>query len=203
MTQHPGYGEQPPPGPPAYPPPPPPRKPWGAGRIVLVTSAGLVLVVGLLVAAVVVLGQYAGQTHQDAERDDQGRIVARATVSKNALRQGDCVNDAPLRDLELGGGDLQTQGDTVEAVPCGHRHDFEVTASFTVPDRDYSEDGALRREVHQGCVRRLRHDWAQDRRLLRDKVLAYYLPATWATQEDHAVCMLQLASAEQMRGSIR
>jgi hypothetical protein len=215
MTQDPGHGEQRPPGPPAYPPPPPgwgpppgypvpppPRKTWGAARIVLVTLAGLLLVVGLLVAAVAVLGPLVEEAPQDAERDGDGRIVARATVSKNALRTGDCVNDAALRDLELG-GDLQTQSGSVEVVPCDQRHDFEVTAAFTVPEGDYSEAEALRKAVHQGCVRRLREEWAADRKLLRDKILAYYLPAAWATQEDNAVCMLQLASAEQMRGPIR
>lgn len=168
----------------------------------MVTLAGLLLVVGLLVAAVVVLVPPVEEAPRDAERDGTGRIVERATVSKNALRTGDCVNDAALRDLEPG-GDLQTQSGTVEVVPCEQRHDFEVTAAFTVPDGDYSEAEALRKAVHRGCVRRLREEWAADRNLLRDKILAYYLPAAWATQEDNAVCMLQLASAEQMRGPIR
>jgi hypothetical protein len=169
---------------------------------VLVTLAALVLVAGGLVVLVAVVAPLDGPVPEDAERDARGRVVERATVHKNSLRPGDCVNDEALRELEPG-GDLQTMSATVEVVPCGRRHDFEVTASFTVPDRDYSEGDALRRTVHQGCVRRLRQDWAEDRTLLRDKVLAYYLPATWATQEDHAICMLQLASADQMRGSIR
>lgn len=227
MTQNPGYGDQQPPGPPAEPPsypppsfppppppgswgpapgypvpPPPPRKQWGVGRVVLVTLAAVLLLVGLVVVAVAVLGPLGGQSPEDAERDESGRIVEKATVHKNALRPGDCVNDEALRELELG-DDLQTMSATVEVVPCGQRHDFEVTAAFTVPDADYSETGSLRRAVHQGCVQRLRQEWAGDRRLLRDKILAYYLPATWAAQDDHAVCMLQLASNEQMRGSIR
>ena len=226
MTQNPGQGDQPPPGPPAQPPsypppsfppppppgswgpapgypvpPPPPRQQWGVGRIVLVTLAAVLLLVGVLVVAVAVLGPLSGEP-EDAERDESGRIVEKATVHKNALRPGDCVNDEALRELELG-EDLQTISATVEVVPCRQRHDFEVTAAFTVPDADYSESGSLRRAVHQGCVQRLRQEWAGDRRLLRDKILAYYLPATWAAQDDHAVCMLQLASTEQMRGSIR
>ena len=216
MTQHPGSGEPPPTGPPAYAsapppgwgplgypvPPPPPRKQWSVGRVVLVTLAGVLLTAGLLVAAVLVLGPLVDQAPQDAERDADGRVVERATVSKDALRPGDCVNDAALLDLEPG-GNLQTQSDTVEVVPCRVRHDFEVTAAFTVPEADYSGDDALRRAVHEGCVRRLRDEWSQDRELLRDKILAYYLPPRFATQDDQAVCMLQLASAEQMRGSIR
>ena len=204
--QHPPY-PPPPPGSwgtaPGYPvPPPPPRRQWGLGRIVLVTIAGLLLLVWISVVAVVALRPLVGPVPEDPERDRSGQIVRKATVHKNSLRAGDCVNDEALRELELG-DDLQTVASTVEVVPCGQRHDFEVTAAFTVPDGDYSEGDALRRAVNRGCVQRLRQDWAEDRKLLRDKILAYYLPATWAPQDDHAVCMLQLASSEQMRGSIR
>jgi hypothetical protein len=167
----------------------------------VVVLAGMVLVVGVVVALVVAVVPLL-EAPEDARRDDTGRILEQATVSKNALRPGDCVNDAALRDLALG-DDLQATSSTVDVVPCGERHDFEVTAAFTVPDRDYSEDDALRKVVHQGCVQRLREEWSEDRELLRDKILAYYLPAARATQQDNAVCMLQLASEEQMRGPIR
>ena len=223
MTQEPGHGGDPPPTtpppgwqpPPSYPaggpwgqpggypvPPPPPRRQWGVGRIVLVTLAGLFLVAGALVVLVFALGPLAEQAPQDAVRDARGRVTEVSTVDKNALRAGDCVNDAALRELELG-QDMEARSSTVEVVPCADRHDFEVTAAFTLPDGDYSEASDVRRAVNQGCVRRLRQEWAADRRLLRDKILAFYLPAPHATQDENTICMLQLASGEQMRGTIR
>ena len=205
MTQNPGpypvsgpWGE--PGGHPV--PPPPPRGPWGAGRIVLVTLAGLFLVAGLLVVLVVGLVPFPGQPPQDAVRDARGRVTEASTVDNDALRAGDCVNDAALRDLALD-DDMRTRSTTVEVVPCAGRHDFEVTAAFRLPDRDYSETQDLRTAVNQGCVRRLRQEWSQDRRLLRDNILALYLPPPLATQEVNTVCMLQLASGEQMKGMIR
>ena len=206
MTQNPGQyptsGSSGQPGGYPLPPTPPPRRQWGVGRIVLVTLAGLFLVGGILVVLVVGLVSVPEQAPQDAERDARGRITEATTVDKDALRAGDCVNDAALRDLALG-EDMQTQGSTVEVVPCAKRHDFEVTAAFTLPEGDYSEPQNLRRAVNQGCVRRLRAEWAQDRRLLRDKILAFYLPPPRATQDVNTVCMLQLTSGEQMTGPIR
>ena len=227
MTQGSGHGggEQPPhgtpassgwlPPPPQYPPPgpwgqpggyrvppPPPPRGWGAGRIVLVTLAGMLVLAGILVALVVVLVPLAEQAPQDAQRDARGRVTEASRIDKDALRPGDCVNDEALRELGLG-EDMQTMTSTVDVVPCTRRHDFEVTAAFTLPDRDYSGAGELRKAVNRGCVRRLRQEWSADRRLLRDKILAFYLPPPRATQDDHTVCMLQLASGEQMRGSIR
>lgn len=211
MTQNPGqYPTSGPWGQPGQPgqqggypvPPPPPRRQWGAGRIVLVTLAGLFLVAGLLVVLVVGLVSFPEQAPRDAERDARGRVTEASTVDKDALRAGDCVNDAALRDLALG-DDMQTRSATVEVVPCAKRHDFEVTAAFTLPDGDYSDPQDLRKAVNQGCVRRLRTEWSQDRRLLRDKILAFYLPAPHATQDENTICMLQLASGEQMRGTIR
>ena len=210
MTQNPdpyptsGPWGQPGPGQPGgYPvPPPPPRRPWGTGRVVLVTLAGMLLVGGLLVVLVVGLVPFPEQAVQDADRDARGRVTEASTVDKDALRPGDCVNDAALRDLALG-DDMETRSATVDVVPCGRRHDFEVTAAFTLPDGDYSEPEDLRKAVNQGCVRRLKQEWSQDRGLLRDKILAFYLPPPLATQEVNTVCMLQLASGEQMRGPIR
>lgn len=210
MTQQPGqyptsgpWGQPGLGGPGGYPvPPPPPRRSWGTGRIVLVTLAGLLLVGGLLVVLVIGLVSFPEQAVQDADRDARGRVTEASTVDKDALRPGDCVNDAALRDLALG-EDMEAQGATVEVVPCVTRHDFEVTAAFTLADGDYSAPQDLRKAVNQGCVRRLRQEWAQDRRLLRDKILAFYLPPPLATQEVNTVCMLQLASGEQMKGTIR
>ena len=107
------------------------------------TLAGLFLVGGILVVLVVGLVSVPEQAPQDAERDARGRITEATTVDKDALRAGDCVNDAALRDLALG-EDMETQGSTVEVVPCARRHDFEVTAAFTLPDGDYSEPQDLR-----------------------------------------------------------
>ncbi len=208
MTQNPG--QYPPSGPwdqPGQPgghpaPPPPPRRQWGTGRIVLVTLAGLFLVGGILVVLVVGLVSLPAQEVRDADRDARGRITEASTVDKDALRPGDCVNDAALRDLALG-QDMETVSATVDVVPCATLHDFEVTAAFTLPEGDYSDAQDLRTAVNQGCVRRLRKEWAEDRRLLRDKILAFYLPPPLATQEVNTVCMLQLASGEQMKGLIR
>ena len=124
------------------------------------TLAGLFLVGGILVVLVVGLVSLPAQEVQDADRDARGRVTEASTVDKDALRPGDCVNDAALRDLALG-QDMETVSATVDVVPCATLHDFEVTAAFTLPEGDYSDAQDLRRAVNQGCVRRLRQDWAR------------------------------------------
>ena len=141
------------------------------------------------------------QAPAEVERDSQGRVTRTATVDKDDLRAGDCVNDTELLELEPGGG-LDNRATTTEVVPCADVHDFEVSATFTLPDTNYAEAADLHRAANRECVRQLRRTWAGDGQLLRDKLLAYYLPPVTGPQEQ-VVCLLQLASGERMRGSIR
>ncbi len=199
---YPPYGGSPYGPPPGYPPPPPPRKGWSTTRILLVTLTAVLLVGGALVALAMTLVPLTGQPVDRAERDANGRIVRADTVDKDDLRAGDCVNDAALRDLAPG-KDLQTFGPTVDVMPCGGLHDFEVFAAFPLPDGDYAEADAVQDVADRQCLRRLRRDWYDDRTLLRDKTVAYYMPPQLAPRRGNVVCMLQLMSGEQMRGSIR
>ena len=123
-------------------------------------------------------------------------------VDKDDLHPGDCINDPALRRLEPG-GELDRTGDFVEVVPCAGWHDFEVSGSFYLPDEGYADSKAVRRAAQQGCFRKIRQDWAEDRRLLRDKMLAFYMPAPSAPRRDKVVCLLQLASGDRMDAPIR
>lgn len=221
MTHYPGPGgEQPPPYPPAqqpprapydgwspfgpapgYPPPPPPRRGWSTTRVVLVTLGGVLLLFGLLVAVVLTFVPLPGQP-ADVRRDEHGRVVRADTVDKDELRTGDCVNDAALRDLAPG-SDIDTIGPTVDVLPCRRPHDFEVFAAFPLPDGDYSEADSVRTVANRQCIQRLQRDWFADRALLRDKTVAYYMPQQPAPHRGNIVCMLQLVSGDQMRGTIR
>jgi len=187
---------------PGYPVPPPPRPRWGAGRIVLVTLAGLLLLCGALLALVLAVAPLAVETTPPVERDAQGRILEATDVAKDDLRPRDCVNDRALVELEPG-GDLQTFGPNVRAVPCAQPHDFEVYAAFTLPEGEYDDAGAVQQAADRQCFRRLRQEWSQDRRLVRDKLVAYYLPPATGPRDSKVVCMLQLASGEPMVGTIR
>ena len=188
----------------AWTPPPPVQTGWSTVRVVTLSVFGALLLMGALGAGLFALGpEGAGVLFDDSpRRDPAGEVVDPGMVDKDDLRPGDCINDHALRRLEPG-GELDASSDFVEVVPCGGWHDFEVTASFFLPGQEYDDQKAVQRDAQRGCFQRIREGWAGDRRLLRDKMLAFYMPLHDTPRRDKVVCLLQLASGDRMTGRIR
>ena len=185
---------------------PPTSDGWSTARVVALAFGGAVVLLALLgVAVFASLGPaMSGVLLGDGppRRDADGQVVEPALVEKDDLQSGDCLDDHALLRLEPG-GELDAPSDFAEVVPCRGSHDFEVSGTFLLPEKEYADQKALQRAAQRGCFRQSRRDWAEDRRLLRDKMLAFYMPPFDDARQDRVVCLLQLASGERMTGSIR
>jgi len=186
-----------------YEPPPPVRR-RGPGKI-----AALVIGLWLGIPAVLTILVYAmGPSMKAAfesappERDDAGRVQDAGVLDKDDLRVGDCLNDSELADVEVG-TDTDTTRSRVDVVPCSQPHDFEVAASFPLVPSEFVDDTAVMAAVERACMKRIQREWSEDRRLLRDKILAFYVPRLETRLHDNVVCMMQPASGMQMTSSIR
>jgi hypothetical protein len=82
----------------------------------------------------------------DAERDESGVIVEEGDMSLDEVRVGDCFEDD-------WSADDWSEGDWIDSLymmPCGNRHDGEITAMPSLPDIDYSR-GRIEVLAEQAC----------------------------------------------------
>ncbi|MGF1599572.1 MAG: septum formation family protein [Acidimicrobiales bacterium] len=75
------------------------------------------------------------------ERDAEGAVVTGGSLEAADLRVGDCFNGSE--------GEAVT---TVDVVPCGDEHEFELYHRFDLPDGDYPGSEALEDRWLQGCL---------------------------------------------------
>jgi len=79
----------------------------------------------------------------DAERNDEGTVVAGGEESVFDLEVGDCWNTPSGADDKLG---------NVEAVPCGDPHDSEVYYQYETDLAEFPGDDAMFESAAEGCL---------------------------------------------------
>lgn len=162
------------------------RSPKVAAAAVAIGS--LQIVFWLVIAAVALVDEFDGP-----DRDADGAILERDTMSSMDLRVGDCFDDPGFDTLEV--------FDTVDVVPCGLAHDFEVVADLEIPGEDFPGEDVGAAEV-DGCFDAF--DEAVSAKPAVSALEVYYLTPTrhsWRLGDRSLVCLAGSPDAPR-RGSL-
>lgn len=101
----------------------------------------------IVAAAVFVAGACSSDSQSDATRDETGEITEQEDIGVFRIRTGDCL---------LLPGELASQVETLEAIPCTEPHSGEVLTTTTIPgsnDAEFPGLDAVIDQAEQDCLR--------------------------------------------------
>lgn len=93
-----------------------------------------------LLAVCVVVFAACGSGDDETVRDEFGNVVEGGAIGVFSLNVGDCFDDLPVGDVS-----------TINAVPCGEDHLFEIYHLFDVDLPDF-DSGAIDTAAADGCL---------------------------------------------------
>lgn len=130
----------------------------------------------------------------DAERNDDGSVVASGEVGVNKLQLGDCFDQAAESEAV----------EAVEAMPCEEPHDQEVFYLGALPDEEFPGDQVAADLVAEQCIAVFETYVGQP---YTDSTLdiAYIYPSedSWSDGDRGYVCSLFDVDQNQLTGSMR
>jgi Septum formation len=150
--------------------------------------------IGIAVAA----GAYLFNTAMQADRDDNGAIVAEGSLDAFHMRVGDCFDDGTAfaeENQEIG---------SVPGVPCSKPHDNEVYAVFDVGAASFPGDG-MAGMAHEACLEHFVSFVGRDYESSSLDIASLY-PSheSWHGQNDReVVCAVYDIDAKKLTGSVK
>ena len=132
----------------------------------------------------------------DTTRDEEGAILEGGEVGAFSIKVGDCI-----------GAEVGTSVETVEGVPCGEPHQYEVYHAFDIPTGDGTFPGETEVDeaANQGCL----EAFADFVGLAYEQSIYSVLPLTptsetWTDLDDREVlCLIGNGDGTPLTGSAR
>lgn len=117
---------------------------YGRGKAITGLVIGVLLIAGW---AALVVAAATGAFDDGTHRDRSGQVTQSGSVTVDRLRVGDCFDQqvAPKNGATI-------HVTTVDVVPCGESHDWEVFHSFALADGPYPGEKEAARFAEGGCV---------------------------------------------------
>lgn len=137
-----------------------------------------------------------GCTDDDAGfRDEEGTVVAAASVSVFELQDGDCLDPDP---------ELVGEVDQVPVVPCDQPHAQEVFAAVDLDEQPYPGAEAVARQADGACLGALETSLGLS--LADGYFVSYFLPTFvgWNGEppDRRVICVLVFPDRETAIGSV-
>ena len=151
------------------------------------------------IAIAVAAGGYLVNMALQADRDDNGAIVAAGNVSAFQIRVGDCFNDADV----FGEGDASVSD--VPALPCAEPHDNEVYAVFDVNLAKFPEGDEMSKIAFDSCMERFEAFVGKDYESSSLDIATLYPSSdSWSRQNDReVVCVVYDVNAKKLTGTVK
>ena len=134
----------------------------------------------IIAAAVFVTGACSSDSQTDATRDESGEITEQEDIGVFRIRTGDCL---------MLPGELGSQVETLEAIPCAEPHNAEVLTTTMIADGDYPGLDAVIAQAEEDCLREFQRITGNDFMTDPDWDMTFLYPTqeSWEQIDDREI----------------